>query len=87
MVSVARGLRYESLTAIDIAGDILIIGDISIDVSEIIGGSANVIQRTEKADKIKETLDGATIRTLGGNDIIRSYGDAYKISGTKLIKS
>lgn len=34
-----------------------------------------LITGTAKVDKIKETLDDATIQTFGGKDVIRSYGD------------
>ena len=40
-----------------------------------------LIDGSAQADKVKSTLDGATIRTLGGNDTIRTYGDETSIDG------
>ncbi len=42
---------------------------------------SKLITGTSSADSVKTTLDGATIKTYGGNDTIRAYGDAALIDG------
>lgn len=59
-------------------GKITLVGAASLSAVNIDGVEKSnplLIMGTDSADNIKETVDGATIQALGGNDTIRSYGD------------